>query len=123
MRPSAEGNKNSWFCNDAVSANAVFEPEDHAILFFEAISPNSDYPSKTGLDVSFAEFPGSRRLTFTESRFGKEERAHPHANGNGDCGNAYPIEHHPLAHLGSDLIVRLTSAVINHKADDGGPEI
>jgi hypothetical protein len=58
-----------------------------------------------------------------ESRFGQEESAHPHGNGNADCASAHPIEHHPPVHLGSDHIVGLTYAVINHKADDGRPEL
>ena len=53
----------------------------------------------------------------------EERRAHPHSNGNGQCGSAHPIERHPPAHLGSDHIVRLTSAVTDQKADDGRPEI
>jgi hypothetical protein len=52
-----------------------------------------------------------------------KERAHPHAHGNTKSRNAHPVEHHPQAHLGSDLIVWPTSAVINHKAADGRPEI
>jgi hypothetical protein len=83
----------------------------------------AEHPSKRDFDLPFEEVPGFRRRIFMKSQFEQQERAHPHANGNGQSRNADPVEHYPLAHLGSDLIVRPTSAVINHKADDGRPEI
>jgi hypothetical protein len=85
-----------------------------------------DVPQKTGFETQLLaslRFRASADLIHVESRAGQAERSHRHANGNGRCGSAHPIEHHPPPHLGSDLIVRLTSAVINHKADDGRPEI
>jgi hypothetical protein len=84
--------------------------------------PNSDHPSKRAFDRRFTEVPGFRRLILWNHDPGRRS-VYRHANGNGCCGSAHPIEHYPLPHLGSDPIVRLTFNVINHKADDGRPEI
>jgi hypothetical protein len=103
----------AWYASHHHTADGLNQPYQYCYLFAYSI-----------------QMPRSNKLFFIslvevqmESRSEKEERAQPHDNRNGHCGNAHPIEHHPPAHLGCDLIVRLTSAVINHKVDDGRPEI